>query len=207
MSFQNNKTGNVGIMGGTFNPVHNGHLHIARAALEQFPLETVWFMPNKVPAYKQTADIVDPIHREAMIRLAIQGEKGFSFSSFEWEREGITYTYKTLELLRKAYPERNFYFIMGADSLFAFHHWKNPERVAKNCTILVALRDNARDDELEACQRRLEKSYHARIERLMAPEMAVSSKEIRAMVKEGKNVSSLLPENVLKYIEKNNLYG
>lgn len=132
----------IGIMGGTFNPIHIGHVEIAKAAYEQYQLDEVWFMPNNIPAYKSNKGIVSGKDRYNMINLAIREYKFFKVSDLELQREGKTYSYETFTLLNDMYPDYYFYFLMGADSLFYFEQWVHPEIILEKTDILVASRDN-----------------------------------------------------------------
>ena len=119
----------TGIMGGTFNPVHNGHLTLARQALRQFTLDDVLFMPCGVPYMKAGQKVEDGQIRAEMTSLAIQDEPCFILSTMELERQGNTYTYQTLERLKAENPETEYYFIVGADSLFHMAEWVCPENI------------------------------------------------------------------------------
>ena len=110
----------IGILGGTFNPIHNGHLALGQAAMEQYDLEEIWLMPSKLPPHKSHFAILSEEHRLTMTKLAAQINKNFIASDFELKREGLTYTADTLELLTKEYPDYKFYFIVGGDSLIKF---------------------------------------------------------------------------------------
>ncbi|MBQ8316541.1 MAG: nicotinate-nicotinamide nucleotide adenylyltransferase, partial [Lachnospiraceae bacterium] len=113
----------IGILGGTFNPIHKGHLALGKAAMEQYDLEEVWLMPSKLPPHKSHFAMLSEEHRLAMTKLAAQTDVRFKPSDFELGREGLTYTADTLELLTKEYPDVRFYFIVGGDSLIKFMHW------------------------------------------------------------------------------------
>lgn len=108
----------IGIMGGTFDPVHNGHLLLGRQARSEYGLDEIWYMPSHIPPHKKDHRITDGKDRLAMLELALEGISFSSVSDFEMKREGNTYTAQTLELLKEEYPEDKFYFIIGADSLF-----------------------------------------------------------------------------------------
>ena len=110
----------IGILGGTFNPIHTVHLQMAGAACNQYDLDEVWFMPSNHPPHKEESDIVSNEHRQRMIQFAISCCKKFRFSDFEYSRPGTTYTSDTLSLLHESYPDTQFYFIMGEDSLRDF---------------------------------------------------------------------------------------
>lgn len=208
----------IGIMGGTFNPIHFGHLTIAKAAYEQFHLDEVWFMPNHVPAYKSAQALVSGEKRLTMTKLGIQKYPYFKVSDFELQREGKTYTYETMELLKQQYLEDDFFFIMGADSLYYFDKWVHPERIVKNATILVAARNDRTQEEV---QERIEEMnimfggiYFHLIKCLEVP---CSSSEIRKKIgllgKEGKlsidlieKKDFMLPKEVFAFIIEQHLY-
>ncbi|MBE5923838.1 MAG: nicotinate (nicotinamide) nucleotide adenylyltransferase [Lachnospiraceae bacterium] len=132
----------IGIMGGTFNPIHVGHIKIADSAYKQYELDEVWFMPNHIPAYKSNIDIVSGTDRLNMVNIAISAYPYFKSSDYELKREGKTYTYETLSLLKQYYPTDDFFFIMGADSLFYFDKWVKPDVIVANAEILVASRND-----------------------------------------------------------------
>lgn len=138
----------IGIMGGTFNPIHIGHTEIAKAAYEQYHLDEIWFMPNHIPAYKSEDAIVSGEKRLDMIRLAIKNIPYGRASDFELKREGNTYTIDTLKLLKKQYPQHSFYFIMGADSLYTFNKWRSYEEIPNYAKLLVAPRDEKSLEEI-----------------------------------------------------------
>lgn len=205
----------IGIMGGTFNPIHLGHIAIARAAYEQFHLNEIWFMPNHIPAYKSNQALVSGEKRLAMIRLAIQDYPFFKASDFELNREGKTYTYETLELLTQQFPHHEFYFIMGADSLSYFENWMHPEIIVKNAKILAATRNKKTVAEMHMQIDRLNKMFGGSFFYLIdCPEIPCSSSEIRDKIKNGdKQPNSqyaqdlMLPNGVLKYIIQYQLYN
>lgn len=133
----------IGIMGGTFNPIHNGHLAIAEKAREQFALEKVLFMPSGVPYMKAQREVLPIQIRCEMTALAIKDTPGFKLSEIEASdaaQAKNTYTCDTLRKLRRADPKAAYYFILGADSLYAMESWKNPELIFRNCTVLAAVR-------------------------------------------------------------------
>ncbi len=205
----------IGIMGGTFNPIHLGHIAIARAAYEQFHLNEIWFMPNHIPAYKSNQALVSGEKRLAMIRLAIQDYPFFKASDFELNREGKTYTYETLELLTQQFPHHEFYFIMGADSLSYFENWMHPEIIVKNAKILAATRNKKTVAEMHLQIDRLNKMFGGSFFYLIdCPEIPCSSSEIRDKIKNGdKQPNSqyaqdlMLPNGVLEYIMQYQLYN
>lgn len=200
----------IGIMGGTFNPIHNGHLMLGEYSYRSFGLDQVWFMPNGNPPHKAgisasySADI-----RARMTELAIQEIPYFRLEDYEVRRQEPSYSYQTLEHFKEVYPEHSFYFIIGADSLFDINKWMKPERILKICTILAAFRGDKNNSEIMNRQIELLKERYGAdidIRLLISPLMDVSSHELREMVSEGKSISGLVPETVEQYIKEHGLY-
>lgn len=227
----------IGIMGGTFNPIHNGHLMIAEAAKEQFSLEKVLFMPSGVPYMKDQREVLPIQARCEMTALAIGAIPGFELSRLEAADAALgknTYTCDTLQKLRCTAPETSYYFILGADSLYAMEDWKDPALIFQSCTVLAAVRTgetstDARfrqsfagradggttdgDFDLAPSQERLldqaqylREKYGASIEILEFAGMDVSSTQIREMVRRGESLQGLVPVAVETYIRQNQLY-
>lgn len=194
----------IGIMGGTFDPIHNGHLMLGGYAYDNFKLDEVWFMPNGNPPHKSGEIRVDD--RLEMVELAIASDFRFRLNTYETERKEYSYSYQTLEKFKAMYPEHEFYFIIGADSLFAIESWKEPARVLGACTILAACRDDKDTEDMKRQITYLTEKYDARIELLRTPLMDVSSSDIRRMISYGMEIASLVPKEVAEYIKSNELY-
>lgn len=191
----------VGFLGGTFDPVHNGHLALAHAAKSQLQLDLVLFVPAGDP-WRKTRRITPAEHRLAMLRLAIQGDDAFGISDVELRREGPSYTADTIEALAGERLDDEFVFIVGADALADMPHWKDPERIIKHARIAVTARDGT---DLEAAIAALP----ALRERLSTFEMEPwdgSASDIRARVARGALVDDLVPASVAQYIAENRLY-
>lgn len=196
----------IGIMGGTFNPVHNAHLAMAQTAYEQYGLDEIWFMPSKNPPHKEKREIVSDQHRKRMIQFAIDDSSHFTFSDFELKRDGTTYTCETLEKLRKKNKDTVFYFIMGGDSLLNFHTWHRPERVAAQCIILAAPREDTTWERwCEICK---EKSiqFKGDIRPLKLGFIDISSEMIRKKINKGESIIGLCPDKVRYYIRLHQFY-
>ena len=133
--------GKIGIMGGTFDPIHNGHLLLGEQAYEEYGLDQIWYMPSGQPPHKKDHNVTAGRIRLDMTRLAMEGHEGFTCSDFEVMRSGNTYTSQTLEMLHGLYPGHTFYFIIGADSLYEIEHWHEPEKVLAQAVILAAVRE------------------------------------------------------------------
>ena len=196
----------TGIMGGTFNPIHNGHLALARKAKEQFALDEILFIPCGEPYMKAAQKVASAQIRAEMTALAIQEESCFSLSMIEIEHSGNTYTYETLERLRLDQPNTEYYFILGADNLFQITKWAHPERIFANCRLLAAIRDDKTVSDMEAQISYLERAYQAVIFLLKIDCMDISSKEIRRKVADGSSIEADVPASVRAYIEEKGLY-
>lgn len=197
----------IGIMGGTFDPIHIGHLILAENAKEQYQLDEIYVMPNGNPKYKSDRQVTDVKHRVEMVRLSIEGNPAFTLSTIEAMRQGYTYTYETLEYLKKTNPDDEFYFIIGADSLFSFHNWKYPERIAANCKLLIANRNHMEQEEIDKRIKQLKENYQAEINQVWIPTIEISSEMIRKKVKHQESIRYYVTESTANYIENHQLYG
>lgn len=196
----------VGIMGGTFNPIHNGHLMLAEEALTQFSLDEVLFMPCGKPYMKDEKIVESGQTRAEMTAVAIQGNPCFTLSTMEIEQSGNTYTYQTLESLKQQNPDTEYYYIVGADSLFYMTNWRYPERIFRNCCILSATRDDKTTADIERQIAFLKGKYDADVHLLRTKRMDISSSNIRDKIAAGESIEEDVPEPVRIYIEKKGLY-
>ena len=197
----------IGIMGGTFDPIHNGHLLIGKQAYEEYNLDQVWFMPSGQPPHKTDHIVTEADIRCEMTQLAIQGYDYFVFSDFEVKRSGNSYTAQTLKLLKEIYPEHDFCFIIGEDSLFEIESWSHPQEVMEQTVLLVAGRDY--DGPHRTMKNQilyLKEKYNAKIYRLHSREIAVSSGELREIAAAGGSLKPYVPEQVFHYIKTHHLY-
>lgn len=199
--------GKIGIMGGTFNPIHRAHLQMARCAMRQKKLDKIFFMPSKNPPHKMGQNILDERLRAEMIKMAVEEEMGFYYSDFELKREGVTYTAKTLALLKEQYPDEQFYFIMGGDSLFQFEHWYHPEEIVRHAVVLAVSRGNVAMEQMKAQAVFLEKRFQGKIELIQMERIDISSSMIRERLAKGEPVQEMLPKKVYEYIQKNHCYS
>ncbi len=197
----------IGIMGGTFNPIHFGHLILAEAAYEQYHLDKVLIMPAKEPSHKTISDTITEEDRVEMVKRAIKGNDHFELSLLEINREGITYTIDTLTELHEEDSEIEYYFIMGADSLFHFNSWKEPEKILKLTNILVANRDLSTFSALNSQIDYLSDKYdEANISLLDTPNLEISSHALRKRVRQNLSIKYYVPESVEEYIKDHGLY-
>ena len=196
----------LGIMGGTFDPIHYGHLVTAEQAREAAGLDLVLFMPAGSPAFKQGARVTAPEDRYAMTLLATAANPAFDASRFEIDRPGITYTVDTLEALRARYPENvRLFFITGADAILDIVSWHNARRIASLAALIAATRPGY---DIEEAQARIAASgIDFDVRYIEIPALAISSTNIRERVAAGKSIRYLMPETVRGYIAKNGLYN
>lgn len=196
--------GPVGLLGGTFNPVHNGHLGIARDALRLFDLTAVWFIPCAIPPHKSAEGLASNADRFAMLKLAVQNEPRFEVLPIELDRPGLSYTLDTLRALRVRYPHTEFVFIIGADTLPELHTWHRPLDVLALVRIVTLARPGFTPDPAAL---HLPPPWP---ETLLADVRTgqlhdIASRDIRAQLAAGQPVS-LVPEPVIRYIQEHNLY-
>jgi nicotinate-nucleotide adenylyltransferase len=196
----------IGIFGGTFNPIHYGHLIIAENACHQFELDQVIFLPTGHAPHKPFMGEDMSEHRCRMVEQAIADNPKFSISYREIENTSINYTYKTLEVLKQEHSDTELYFILGADSLFDFPLWRHPELICRYATILAAVRDNLNEQEVDAQIEKLRQMYHGSIFRLDTPNFNVSSKGLRERIQRGETIRYMVPDTVEQYIHSHRLY-
>ena len=196
----------MGIMGGTFDPIHNGHLVAAEQAFDDLQLDVVVFMPAGRPAFKQGKKVTAGEDRYAMTLLATSDNPHFLASRFEVDREGITYTAETLELLQGIYPSNvEFYFITGADAIAEIVTWRDAHKIARIAHVVGATRPGY--DLAHARQAIAESSLPFDVTYLEVPALAISSSYLRERVEAGQSLRYLTPDQVTGYIHKHHLYG
>nr|WP_295280394.1 nicotinate-nucleotide adenylyltransferase [uncultured Blautia sp.] len=194
-------------MGGTFDPIHMGHLILGEQSYEQLHLDKVLFMPSGNPPHKRNRDgRASDCQRVEMVRLAIEDNPHFELSLTEMHETGYTYTYRTLEELNEQNPDTDYYFIIGADSLFAFEEWKEPGRICKACTLVVAVRNHTSSDELNREIKRLSEKYEGNFARLDTMNIDVSSHQIRQWISDEKSLKYYVPDKVISYMKENGIY-
>ena len=198
----------IGIMGGTFDPIHMGHLILGEKAYEQFHLDKVLFMPSGNPPHKRNRQgRATDEQRVEMVRRAISTNPHFELSMAEMHENGYTYTYHTLELLKAENPGIDYYFIIGADSLYNFDTWMEPGRICKNCILVTAVRNHSTMTELETEMNRLSLKYGGTFLTLNTTNIDVSSEMLRNWISEDKSVRYYIPDSVITYIEENQIYS
>lgn len=192
----------LGVMGGTFDPIHHGHLLTAEEAAVQFGLDQVVFVPTGRPWMKEGQDVTDPEHRYLMTVIGTAGNPRFSVSRLEIDREGPTYTVDTLRDLQEANGDAELFFVTGADAMLEIFQWKDPAEILSMAHFIAATRPGY---DLAHFEAEAPTGYH-NVSVMDIPALAISSTDIRQRVREGRPIRYLVPEGVKSYIEKVGLY-
>ena len=200
------KQNKVGLLGGSFNPIHNGHLNMAYIALYEFLLGEVVFLPLGIPPHKEAEIIADSEHRLAMINLAIEDEKRFSVNTMELSRTGVTYTVDTLEILTRGNNDIEYYFIIGADTLFELKTWRSFKRVMRLTNFICILRPGQDDTCVKQYADFLNSQYGHRIYIANDRGPDISSSFVRKLLANNKLTSDYIPEKVARYLQQNQVY-
>ncbi|HEV8338683.1 MAG TPA: nicotinate-nucleotide adenylyltransferase [bacterium] len=199
----------LGIMGGTFDPIHNGHLVTAEEARVQFGLQEVVFVPSRHPPHKDPGEVSGPEHRYLMSFLATVTNPAFTVSRMEIEREGPSYTIETMRRFRQEWPQASLYFITGADAILQIlrGEWEDSPGLLALCHFIAATRPGFVLDPDDARSRNVTGRRLDNIHFMEIPALAISSTDIRARVRAGRPIKYLVPEPVENYIVKHGLYG
>lgn len=193
----------VGFIGGSFNPIHNGHIKLALSAKKEFSLDKVLFIPTNINPIKENKSKVTTMQRLKMVELAIEEYPFFEVDTYEIDKKGVSYTIDTVAYLKDKYKE--LFFIGGADLVFEIHKWKDYKKLLKQLNFIIANRPPYKNDELKEKTEFLNKEYNAKINILKNFNLIdLSSSEIRENIL--KNNSLKIPEKVAQYIVENNLY-
>lgn len=198
-------TKKLGILGGTFDPVHNGHIYSAQAVYKAMELEQVIFIPAYVAPHKVGQDFAPAMDRYNMTALAISGCPYFSVSDIEIRRSGVSYTIDTVKEMQRLFPEYELYFIIGADSVPLLHTWNKINELLERVTFVAAGRPGY-SHVIDAAAAKLGPVAYDKIKLLDTPEYAVSSTEIRQRIRAGTSLDGLVPAAVEKYIKEHGLY-
>lgn len=196
-----------GVLGGIFDPIHYAHLAIASEALNRFNLDKVIFVPAGQPPHKKTYKTVTPEQRYLMTVIATASNPCFTVSRIEIDKPGPSYTVETMQELKATMrKEAIFYFIAGADALMELSEWREPEKIADYCSFIVATRPGYSLAELKKATTEFEAAGFPEIHVIDAPQIDISSSEIRERVKMGQPINYLVPAAVASYIQKESLY-
>ncbi len=198
----------TGIYGGTFNPIHLGHLHILREFIRRLSLDRVLLIPTGRPPHKLAPGLALAKHRLAMCALAAREipEAAVEVSALETQRRGKSYTADTLEELEVLYPQDRFFFLMGEDMFLTIDRWYRPEAICSGAALCASPRSVDGMKKLEAQKRKLEREFSARCFLEDIPYLEVSSTQVRELAQKGQDISGLVPESVAGYIKSWGLY-
>ncbi len=185
----------IGILGGTFNPVHMGHLTMANMVLEKFVLDKVIFVPSYLPPHKSGRNVITAQDRLKMVGLAIRDNRHLEISAFEIKKGGKSYTIDTIEHFRQRYPEARLFFIIGSDHIFRLHRWKRIDAIQKIASFIAVYRPG-----FKAVRSSIP------VQRVMLPGVDISSSDIRHRLATGKTIEHLVPKNVFRYMKRHKLY-
>jgi nicotinate-nucleotide adenylyltransferase len=206
MSKRSESATKIGVLGGTFDPIHNGHLGIADAACRELGLARVLFVPARDPWLKGRGDVTPSRDRFEMIKLAITGNPRYKISRVDLQREGPSYTVDTLsDLRRKLGAAAELYFILGMDAIEDLPEWREPERIVQMCQLVVAKRPGVDIIDLNALEARLP-GISGRVVVIDNDLYDINSTGIRRLVAAGRSISGLVPDAVARYIRENGLY-
>lgn len=216
------KKGRIGILGGTFNPIHTGHLKVAGEVQRKFRLEKILFIPSYIPPHKESEEIASPLHRLRMVELALSPYPQFTASSVEIEAKGKSYSIYTLKKMKKNFPKAIIFFILGIDAFLEIDTWREYKTVLEQCYFIIVSRPGYRLEEAsgtlpdEYKERMIEITEKKEIEADLLSSykmflfpmesLDIASIEIRKKIRHGKSILQLVPEAVKDYIQKNKLY-
>ncbi len=194
----------IGVFGGAFNPVHNGHLHLMNCFFNELKLDKLILIPTSVPPHKDQSGLLSGTHRINMLKLAVDNKLGIEISDIEFKRSGKSYTYDTLSQLKKEYPEDEFYLIVGSDQYLHFNSWYRYEDILTSVTLVTAAREENEYKILNDFKNKNSFLKNSMISTFGV--VKVSSSQVRQMIADGRDVSHLIPSRVYNYIKENELY-
>lgn len=196
----------IGLMGGTFNPIHLGHLLMGEYIREEWDLEKVIYIPSGNPPHKTEVDVLDSAYRLRLVELAVKDNPYFQMSDIEFSREGFSYTIDTIRQMSIEYPYERLYFIIGTDTLFELETWKNFQEIAKEIEFIMYGRSSHSEEDIQNKISGLRNDYGFRINRSKGPEIEISSTQIRDRVKRGLSVKYMIPDILIEEIRKESLF-
>jgi len=197
----------IGIMGGTFNPVHKGHLALARAAKHEFALDQVVFIPSGNPPHKDPGEVIDKAERFKMVQLAIKGKKGYFASRIELDRPGYSYAVDTFTALARHYGKKaKLFYVMGLDSINEILEWRKPLELFRLCEFIVGTRPGTKLRTFRRLTKFPPLQQHVDQIHLMELRENISASEIRARLQAGRSVRRLVPPAALRHIKRKGLY-
>lgn len=195
----------TGIFGGAFNPVHNGHINLLKCYKRELALDRIIVIPTADPPHKTSEYLISESHRLNMLKLAFKDFDGIEISDIEFKRQGKSYTYDTVEQLKKHYPDDDFYLIVGSDQYLYFQNWYRADDILKSVTLCTAAREKGDEYEKMLSYKKSFSNMKNSIISLF-PVVEASSSQIRLRIKQGKSIDNLVPSAVAQYIGENRLY-
>ena len=196
----------IGILGGSFDPVHCGHVALGQAAIEEGKLQKLIVMPAHVQPFKQGREVAEDRHRMEMCRLAFADTEKTEVSDYEMTQTEISYTYDTLAWLESVYPDSKLYFITGTDAFLDIECWRKGQELLEHYSFIVSVRPGYKEKELEEKKRYYKERYHTEVIQLHAEMPDVSSTKIKARRSRNLSVEGMVPECVERYIHEHKLY-
>lgn len=197
----------IGILGGSFDPVHTGHVGLARDALIQAELDEVLMIPARLQPFKQDRTPASGEDRMQMLRLALENDPKISPCSYELEHDGVSYTYLTLQAMQEKYgADSRLFFITGTDSILKLHTWMHAEELLTGYSYIVGSRPGYRDEEMKEAVRNLRETYGTEILIIHNRQIDISATEIREAIAAGRSLDGMVPPAVERYIREHGLY-
>ena len=196
----------IGILGGTFDPVHFGHLSIAKQALKELSLDKLIVVPAKLQPFKMDVPVTIGKHRLEMLKLAFEGLERVTVSDYELNQNEVSYTINTLNAFKKKYPDSEIWFLLGTDSFLKIEIWKNTKDLLSQFNLIVGVRPGYKEEELENQIKHLEKTYGTKIYKLKNERLDISSTDIRKGISQGKSINEFVSLAVERYITEYALY-
>lgn len=196
----------IGVLGGTFDPIHLGHTTLGKAALDEVALDKLIVMPTAIQPFKQNRKVAQDVHRLAMTKLAFKGCKKVEISTYEIDKGDVSYSYETMTHLRGIYPNDELFFVMGTDSFITVEKWYKGGDLLRDFSFIVSSRPGYPERELDNQIRFYKEDYDTKIIKLRAKMPDISSTEIREAALSGDRINYLVPDEVERYIAENELY-
>lgn len=197
---------NIGILGGTFDPIHKGHIALAEYALASCGMSRIIFLPANVSPFKLGRKMAEESHRVNMIKLVTDANPCFDVDTMEVDSNNVSYTYNTLIAMKAKYPEDRLYFILGTDSFLALEKWYNGIPLLQTFSFIVGARPGYRDDEIDLMKYHYEAKYGSEIIKMTNDMLDISSTEIKKCVKSNESIAKMVPAIVERYINEHGLY-
>lgn len=188
----------IGIYGGSFNPIHNGHIHVAESAIDEFRLDRVIFVPSRISPHRSSSEYIEGSERVKLINMAINGDKRMRCSDWELRRDRVSYTIYTIEHFRKKYPDAELFLLVGSDMLLSFDTWHRFKDILEQAELIVVSRQDGDMSQLEAKAEELRKL--GRISISKSSPLEISSSEIRKKIAKNEEFACYLNESVVQYI-------